>query len=55
MQKQEFYKSFKISSNVLDEILCKELSISKEELFLLDEIDDNHIKNIKKTIKKFQK
>ncbi|MDR1988480.1 MAG: hypothetical protein LBQ24_07345 [Candidatus Peribacteria bacterium] len=55
MQKKELYKFFKISSNILDEILYKELSTSKEKLFLLDEIDKKHIKNIKKQIKKLKK
>jgi hypothetical protein len=55
MKKFHLYKSFPIKQNILDEILCKELSISKEKLFLLDEIDDKYIKNIKKSIKKYQK
>jgi hypothetical protein len=55
MQKQQLYKSLKIKQNILDEILCKELSIPKEKLFLLLEIDDKYVKNIKKSIKKLQK
>lgn len=55
MQKKQLYKSLKIKQNLLDEILCKELSIPKEKLFLLDEIDDKYVKNIKKSLQKLQK
>lgn len=54
MKKQQLYKFFKIKPNILDEILCKELCVSKERLFLLDEIDDKYLNNIKKFVKKFQ-
>jgi hypothetical protein len=47
-------KLFNIKQNILDAIICKELSISKEKLFLLNEIDDKYLKNIKKSVTDFK-